>query len=143
MLDEQGTLVVHHKDEGKNLAGQPHIDHIRSHRESGYYEYTARTTGQDKIVAYRYIQPWGLWIVPGVNKADYFDQLRATFLKWNLLCGVLIILLLSAASIWIIRGISRPVRDAARVADRLATGDLTMDFAESRLYLAKGEIGAL
>jgi methyl-accepting chemotaxis protein len=36
MLDDQGTLVVHHKEEGKNLAGQPHIDHIRSHRESGF-----------------------------------------------------------------------------------------------------------
>src|ERR1700680_1925524 len=30
MLDPQGTLVVHHQDEGKNLAGQAHIDHIRS-----------------------------------------------------------------------------------------------------------------
>jgi methyl-accepting chemotaxis protein len=143
MLNDQGTLVVHHKDEGKNLAGQPHIDHIRSHRESGYYEYTATTTGQDKIVAYRYIKPWGLWIVPGVNKADYFDQLKITFLKWNTLCGVVIIMLLSAASFWIVRSISRPIRDAAAVADRLATGDLTADFAENRRIALKGEIGAL
>ena len=35
LLDEKGTLVIHHKDEGKNLAGQPHIDHIRSDRGSG------------------------------------------------------------------------------------------------------------
>ncbi len=142
MLDDQGTLVVHHKEEGKNLAGQPHIDHIRSHRESGFYEYTAQTTGQDKIVAYRYIRPWGLWIVPGVNKADYFDQLKVTFLKWNVVFGVAIILLLSAVSVWIIRGISGPVRAAAEVADRLATGDLTMDFAKSRRS-GGGEIGTL
>jgi methyl-accepting chemotaxis protein len=142
MLDESGTLVVHHKDEGKNLAGQPHIDHIRSHPESGFYEYTANTTGQDKIVAYRYIKPWGLWIVPGVNKADYFDQLKASFLRWNVACAVVIILLLSVASIWIIRGIAGPMQAAVQVADRLATGDLTMQLAQGR-QAAGGEVGAL
>ena len=143
MLDDQGTLVVHYKEEGKNLAGQPHIDHIRSHRESGYYEYTAQTTGQDKIVAYRYIRPWGLWIVPGVNKADYFDQLKVTFLKWNLMCGIVIIILLSLASSLIIRGITAPVQEAVKVADRLATGDLSLDFTEGRIASGGGELGIL
>jgi methyl-accepting chemotaxis protein len=142
MLDESGTLVVHYKDEGKNLAGQPHIDYIRSHPDSGFYEYTATTTGQDKIVAYRYIKPWGLWIVPGVNKADYFDQLKANFLKWNVACALAIILLLSVASIWIVRGISGPIQAAVVVADRLATGDLTMHLARGR-QAAGGEVGAL
>jgi methyl-accepting chemotaxis protein len=142
LLDESGTLVVHHKEEGKNLAGQPHIDHIRSHPDSGFYEYTAKTTGQDKIVAYRYIRPWGLWVVPGVNKADYFDQLKASFLKWNVGCAVIIILLLSVASIWIVRGIAGPVQAAVAVADRLATGDLTMNFTQGR-QAAGGEVGAL
>ena len=142
MLDESGTLVVHHKDEGTNLAGQPHIDYIRNHPESGFYEYTAKTTGQDKIVAFRYIRPWGLWIVPGVNKADYFDQLKASFLKWNVAGAVVIILLLSVASVWIGRGIAAPVQEAVLVADRLATGDLTMQFAKGR-QAAGGEVGAL
>lgn len=142
MLDAEGTLVVHYKDEGKNLAGQPHIDHIRSHRESGFYEYTAKTTGQDKIVAYRYIRPWGLWIVPGVNKADYFDELQASFLKWNVAGALLIISLLSVAGIWIFRGIAAPVQAAVEVADRLATGDLTINFSQRRQTVG-GESGAL
>ena len=142
LMDADGTLVVHYKDEGKNLAGQPHIDYIRAHRDSGFYEYTATTTGQDKIVAFRYIRPWGLWVVPGVNKADYFDQLKASFLKWNVAGAVVIILLLSVASIWIVRGISGPVQAAVAVADRLATGDLTIQFAGSR-QAAGGEVGAL
>ena len=142
MLDESGTLVVHFKDEGKNLAGQPHIDYIRSHPDNGFYEYTAKTTGQDKIVAYRYIKPWGLWIVPGVNKADYFDQLKASFLRWNVACAVVIILLLSVASLWIGRSIAAPIQAAVVVADRLATGDLTMQFGQKR-QAAGGEVGAL
>jgi methyl-accepting chemotaxis protein len=143
MLDKDGTLVVHSKDEGKNLAGQAHIDHIRTHPDNGMYEYTAKTTGQDKIVAYRYIRPWGLWIVPGVNKADYFDELRANFLKWNLTCSAVILLLLSGASYLIIRGISGPIRTAAEVATRLSEGDLTMELAPAG-PLAKGdELAAL
>ena len=142
MLDQSGTLVVHYKDEGKNLAGQPHIDHIRAHRDSGFYEYTAKTTGQDKIVAYRYIRPWGLWIVPGVNKADYFDELKSSFLKWNVACAAVIILLLSVAGAWILRGITAPVQTAVALADRLATGDLTVHLTQSR-QAAGGEVGAL
>jgi len=142
LLDANGTLVVHYKDEGKNLAGQPHIDYIRNHPGSGFYEYTATTTGQDKIVAYRYIQPWGVWVVPGVNKADYFDQLKSSFLRWNLACSGIILLLLTIASSWIVRGIAKPVQEAAAQADRLATGDLTLEFAHKRKP-AGGEIGVL
>lgn len=127
MLDENGTLVVHKKDEGKNLAGQRHIDYIRSHKEAGLCEYTAKTTGQRKIAAFRYIKPWKLWIVPGVNKEDYFDQLKYLFLKWNLLFGVGISCLLTVISYKIIRGINGPVKEAARSAIRLASGDFAAD----------------
>lgn len=126
MLDEKGTLVVHPKDEGKNLAGQKHIDHIISHRGSGDFEYTAKTTGQDKIVAYRYIEPWKLWIVPGVNKADYFDSLKSHFLKWNTIFTIVTILLLTALSIWITRSVTRPINKAVAHADRIAEGDLSV-----------------
>ena len=125
MLDEQGTLVVHKKDEGKNLAGQPHIDFIRTHKEAGVYEYTAKTTGQDKMVAFRYIEPWNLWVVPGVNKDDYFNELRSSFLKWNLIFGLGTVLLLTFISYRITRGITRPVRGAVGLANRLADGDFT------------------
>jgi methyl-accepting chemotaxis protein len=124
LLDAQGTLVVHHKDEGKSLAGQPHIDLIRSHRESGLSEYRATTTGQEKIVAYRYIKPWGLWIVPGVNKEDYFGQLRADFLKYNLSCTAFIILLMAIIGFRIVRNISRPLENLTQSARRISEGQL-------------------
>ncbi|ACM21488.1 methyl-accepting chemotaxis sensory transducer, class 40H [Geotalea daltonii FRC-32] len=126
MLDEQGTLVVHHKEEGKNLAGQKHIDHIRSHKEGGIHEYMAKTTGQQKIVAFRYIEPWKLWVVPGVNEADYFARMKISFFKWNLLFSILIILVLSIISIRISRQITKPLNEAIGVADSLANGDLTV-----------------
>lgn len=115
MLDEKGTLVVHSKDEGKNLAGQKHIDHIRNDKGGGIYEYTATTTGQDKIVAYRYISKWNLWIVPGVNKADYFEQLKSSFIKWNLAFGTIIIALLVVFSSWITRTVTSPLKGMLRI----------------------------
>jgi methyl-accepting chemotaxis protein len=129
LLDEQGTLVVHKKDEGKNLAGLRHIDYIRRHKEGGVYEYRASTTGQDKIVAFRYIKPWKLWVVPGVNKDDYFNELRASFLKWYLIFGLAMIVMLTLISYRITIGITRPVRKAVELANRLADGDLTYSVA--------------
>lgn len=124
LLDANGTLAIHHKDEGKSLAGQPHIDQIRSHRGSGLSEYRATTTGQEKIVAYRYIKPWGLWIVPGVNKEDYFDQLKANFVKYNLSSTLLIILFMAVASFRIIRSISLPMEKLTLSAQRISEGRL-------------------
>jgi methyl-accepting chemotaxis protein len=150
MLDEQGTLAVHKSDEGKNLAGQPHIDFIRTHKKPGLYEYTAKTTGQDKIVAYRYIEPWKLWVVPGVNKDDYFNELRSSFLKWNLLFGLATVLLLTFISYRITKGITRPVKGAVGLANRLAEGDFTRAMKSdgknddrSKQATAGGEIGEL
>lgn len=124
LLDAQGTLVIHHKDEGKSLAGQPHIDQIRSHPGSGLSEYRATTTGQEEIVAYRYIKPWGLWIVPGVNKEDYFGQLRADFLKYNLTSSALIVLLMAAVGFGIVRSISLPLEKLTLSARRISEGQL-------------------
>jgi len=124
LLDASGTLVVHHKDEGKSLAGQSHIDRIRGHRGSGLSEYRSTTTGQEKIVAYRYIKPWGLWIVPGVNKEDYLVQLRANFLKYNLTFALIILGLMAVAGYRIVRGITVPLDRLTGSAKRISEGHL-------------------
>ncbi len=139
LLDEQGILVVHKKDEGKNVAGQKHVEFIRSHKEGGTYQYTANTTGQDKIVAFRYIEPWKLWVVPGANVEDYFEAMKRSFLQWNLLFGVGIILVLAAFAVGITRSISRPIGEAVTFADRLADGDLSVEIKTT----AGGEAGQL
>lgn len=127
LLDDKGTLVVHPKEEGKSLAGLQHIKHILADRGYGVIEYTASTTGQEKIAAYDYIEPLGLWVVPGVNKADYFTPLQQSFTKWTLIFTGVTILIFSAISFWTARGITVPIRKAVNVADRLAEGDLTVE----------------
>jgi methyl-accepting chemotaxis protein len=122
MLDTEGTLTVHPTDEGKSLAGLPHIDYIRNHKEGGVYEYTASTTKQVKIVAFRYIKAWDMWIVPGVNEADYFDKLIHGFLKWNLILGLAIIATLVLVSTWISRTITNPLQGMLRIFRDMDSG---------------------
>jgi methyl-accepting chemotaxis protein len=142
MMNRDGVMTVHSKNEGANLAGNSHIDQIRKHKGAGVVEYTSVSTGQEKAVAYRYIKGWDMWVVPGVNKEDYFDQLKGSFLKWNLTCALLIIVFLLVASYKIIRSISVPILSAVQVADRLANGDLTVEIP-AEYEAAGGEIAAL
>lgn len=123
MLDPQGTLAVHPTEEGRNLAGQPHIDYIRNNKDGGVYEYTAKTTGQKKVVAFRYIKAWDMWVVPGVNEADYFDKLKLWFLKWNVIFGFVIIGTLVVVSTWISRSITNPLQGMLRIFKDMDSGD--------------------
>jgi methyl-accepting chemotaxis protein len=141
LLDTQGTLAVHATDEGKSLAGQEHIDYIRAHKEGGIYEYTAKTTGQKKIVAFRYIKAWDMWVVPGVNEADYFDKLQLWFLKWNVIFGFIIIATLVVVSTWISRTITNPLQGMLRIFRDMdsgpATASGTIDSKETRQLICQ------
>lgn len=127
MIDASGVLVAHPKKEGKNLSGIDYADHIRSNKSSGNYEYTSATTGQEKLVAYRYISAWDMWIVPGVNKADYLDQIKALFIKWFLILGAFITAILIAINYITGTSILHPIEELDAVSADLSegNGDLT------------------
>ena len=96
IIAEDGTLLVHPKKEGKNLKLTSYGSYITSHKEGGTYEYTSSTTGQHKFAAFEYIPQWNAWIVPGVNKADYFDEMNEQFVKYFsvLMFGFIVLLIL-------------------------------------------------
>jgi len=127
LVDSKGTMRVHPKKEGENLAGHDYIDEIRSHKEGGIYEYHSATTGQDKIAAYRYIPAWDMWVVPGINKADYFDELKAGFFKWFMILGTALTGILIAINYFSGRSILGPIEALDNVSSDLAhgNGDLT------------------
>lgn len=126
-VDATGTMRVHPKKEGENVAGHDYIDEIRSNKEGGIYEYTSATTGQEKIVAYRYIKAWDMWVVSGINKADYFDELQSSFLTWFLILGSALTALLVSINYLSGRSTLRPIEELDKVSSDLAhgNGDLT------------------
>lgn len=123
LIDSKGTLVSHPKEQGKSLAGKSYAEHIIHDKKGGTHEYTSSTSGQEKIAAYRYIKAWDMWVVPGVNKADYFHDLKTNFLKWMMICGLGIAALLALMGKIIERRIVQPVENLIEVARELAQGD--------------------
>jgi methyl-accepting chemotaxis protein len=126
-LNAEGVMTIHPKDEGKSKAGHDYIDHIRNDKAGGIYEYVSATTGQDKIAAYRYIKAWDMWVIPGINKADYFDALKASFLKWFLFLGTILTAILVSINYFSGRSILKPIEELDHVSADLAhgNGDLT------------------
>ncbi|MDF1879673.1 hypothetical protein JHD46_08490, partial [Sulfurimonas sp. SAG-AH-194-C20] len=60
-----------------------------SHKKGGTFEYISVTTGQKKFAAFEYIPQWDAYVVPGVNKADYFDEINAHFIQYfSILIGL-------------------------------------------------------
>jgi len=123
IMDEHGTFTVHPKKEGKNFAGHDYVDHIRHDKQDGFLEYTSAATGQEKIVAYRYIEPWNMWIIPGINKADYFNSIQNKFLIWFTILGLVIIFILTLLNYVTGMSILGPVQELDEVAKDLANGD--------------------
>ncbi len=129
LINEDGMMVTHPTIQGKKQGDVAHNRYIITHKEGGTYSFVAASTGQDKLVAFRYIEPWKLWVVPGVNKADYLNQLKASFLKVNLLFSLGVIVVL----VFVARVITRKLLNQvggepvviAEVAERISEGDLT------------------
>ncbi len=96
IISPDGTLLVHPKEEGKSLKDTDYGAYIISHKEGGTYEYTSVTSGQKKLAAFEYIPAFDAWVVPGVNKADYFNEINKHFLYYFsfLLFGAIALLVL-------------------------------------------------
>ncbi|OCC16104.1 Methyl-accepting chemotaxis protein [Dissulfuribacter thermophilus] len=126
-MNEKGDFVIHPTKEGRNFAGHGYVDYIRRHKEGGIYEYVSAATQQDKIVAFRYIAPWKLWVIPGINKADYFEQLKNEFLKWLSTLGLILFLLILLVNFFLSKQILNSLDNFRELAKDLAsgTGDLT------------------
>lgn len=126
-INAQGVMTIHPKDEGQNKAGHDYIDHIRNDKAGGIYEYVSASTGQDKIAAYRYVKAWDMWVIPGINKADYFDALQTSFFKWFFFLGTFLAGLLISINYISGRSILGPIEELDHVSADLAhgNGDLT------------------
>ncbi len=123
LIDGEGTLIVHPTKEGKSLKGHDYADYIVSHKEGGLYEYVSATTGQEKIAAFQYIEPWKMWVVPGVNKADYFEDMTARFLQWFALLGIVVAGVLTGLNYITGTSALRPVQELHHVSEDLASGE--------------------
>ncbi len=123
VISSDGTLLVHPKKEGKSLKSTDYGAHIISHKEGGVYEYVSSTTGQDKIAAFEYIKGFDAWVVPGVNKADYFEDLRSEFILYFFILLGLVSAVLTFLNYITGTSILTGMKNIIKVAQDLSTGD--------------------
>ena len=111
LIDKEGKLIIHPNKEGVSLINEEFIQKIVSDKKGGLISYYAETTNQNKIVAYRYIPKWDMWVVPGINKGDYLDDVHKDFLYYIVLLGVILIILQIVISLNINRSIKNGIDD--------------------------------
>ncbi|MCT7513554.1 methyl-accepting chemotaxis protein [Aliarcobacter cryaerophilus] len=111
-VDESGKIIIHPTIEGKNLASLDFIQKIiSSNDKSGIVEYYTDVTNQDKIIYFKYIPEWKMWVVPGINKEDYVKDIYIEFFYKIVLLGILIIILQLIIFYLITRGITKQIKD--------------------------------
>ena len=111
-VDESGKIIIHPTIEGKNLASLDFIQKIiNSNDKSGIVEYYTDVTNQDKIIYYKYIPEWKMWVVPGINKEDYVKDIYVEFFYKIVLLGTFIIILQLIIFYLITRGITKQIKD--------------------------------
>ena len=83
-------------------------------------------------------KPWG-WII---GSGIYVDDVQAAFYQEAINYGVAIliaIVILSLVAFWISRSITRPLKNAVEIADRLAVGDVSLEITPE----GRDEVGTL
>ncbi|WNL11771.1 methyl-accepting chemotaxis protein [Aliarcobacter cryaerophilus] len=111
-VDESGKIIIHPTIEGKNLASLDFIQKIiNSNDKSGIVEYYTDVTNQDKIIYYKYIPEWKMWVVPGINKEDYVKDIYVEFFYKIVLLGAFIIILQLIIFYLITRGITKQIKN--------------------------------
>ncbi len=111
LIDKDANFVIHPFKEGSSIKDEDYAQKIISNKEGGIVSYHAKSSNQHKIVSYRYIPQWDMWIVPGVNKGDYLDGVYKDFLYYIVLLGIILIILQVLISLNINRSIKNGISD--------------------------------
>ncbi|MBF0100540.1 MAG: methyl-accepting chemotaxis protein [Desulfobacterales bacterium] len=122
-VDTQGKLVVHKKEEGANWQDQEFIQHMIQ-TKNGFYEYQSPLTHTDKVVSYRYFEPWD-WIIVASTFEDEFTE-RISSVKFYLFVIIGVFFIFGCfLSFGIAKKITKPILIISDHLKQVAEGDLT------------------
>jgi methyl-accepting chemotaxis protein len=123
LIDSNGVLISHPTKKGKSLKDTEYGSHIIKSTKDGVYEYTSSTTNQDKLVAYHHIKGWDMWVVPGINKDDYLEDIKSKFFISFGIVGTVLIAILILINYISGTSVIRPIDELDKVSYDLAHGD--------------------
>jgi methyl-accepting chemotaxis protein len=148
--DQQGTLIIHPHDEGKNILQVKDLDGREFAREmirnrQGLSRFFWKSAGgseslpREMVAVYTYLDNWKMIVAAGAFEDEItadIRQLRNTLLAASILIALIIIGALFFAAM---RMVVRPLRQAVAFAGVVAGGDLS----KSLLVRNRDEIGLL
>ncbi|MBS1187495.1 MAG: putative Methyl-accepting chemotaxis protein [Burkholderiaceae bacterium] len=141
-----GNIVMHEKDEGKNVLGIKATDGreivkelLKAKNGVMHYVDAADAEGRERIISFHYFKDWD-WIVIGRAYTDEITRDARTLRNWFMLGGLLAVVALAVLLYLLVRNlVSRPLGHAVTAASEIAKGDLTVRLESDR----SDEIGQL
>ena len=135
--DSKGTIWVHPKLEGKNLFELPTIGELFRNHKEGMIEYPWE--GETKTTFVRYIEPWDLFVGVGLKRSEILQGADKAILTTNLLTGAGFLGASILITLFLVRGLQKPLRLLADATSCIAKGDYCVMVD----YPAKDSIGAV
>jgi methyl-accepting chemotaxis protein len=131
LTELDGTDLSDYKDpEGKKLF-IAFVDQVKTHGE-GFVDYLwPKPNFRDPVPKISYVkgfEPWGWVIGSGIYLDDVQTVFRTEAIKYSVVTAIIIAVLLTV-SMLITNTIVSALKEAVRVSNSLAEGDLTVDFA--------------
>lgn len=144
----RGELTIHPALEGQSLLdvkdanGQPFVTAMLDAKK-GVISYAWKNPGEesprDKIVVFDHYAPWNWLIASGSYLSEFNDEGKQAGRGMAMITLLLIPLVALAILLSTRRWVTRPLRDAVSLADRVADADLTVKISAS----SRDEIGQL
>ncbi len=137
IVDNNGLLIIHPRDEGKSIADQAFFIKMKSlNAESGFT--IDQIEGRKMYQYYRFVEEIQSYVVVSVYEDELFAS--AYHIRNVILISLLIsLLILSGLIYWISKDISNSLRKAVVISESIAAGDLSIKLDIDQ----KDEIGQL
>jgi methyl-accepting chemotaxis protein len=137
VMDTQGVLRVHPTSEGQSIAENDWAQQMIQ-QKNGQMQYVWE--GRDKLVVYRYFEPWD-WVIGVGSYMDEFNAPAANLRNWLVVCAVIFVSVGSLACWWLGRVIASGVMRVAHAVDDIASGE--GDLTKRLPIISRDETGQL
>lgn len=135
VIDSNGTIIVHPKMEGQNVAQYAFIQEILKTKD-GYIRYPWE--GRDKVVAYAYYAPFDWYIASGSYIEEFEGPLEP--IKNAIIVSVILSSLIGGCIAYLLaRSITGPLKQTVRMITELSNGHLGKRLSMKR----RDEIGVM
>lgn len=145
VLDGQGKPVFATRDADKNFV-RGLAEFKQGGKATGTVLDKMRNIGEAReMINWNYTQtafePWGYTIVAAYSNNDTALSSAISSVRWTVVCAAaLVALLLCGVAYLLSRNITRPINQAVETANKLATGDLSIDLTTRRATDETGQL---